>query len=203
MPLPPLIGVSGQMRSGKDTFASFLTANGWARVAFADALKYVAVATDPIIAPLAFGGELRLARLVEEDGWESVKDNFPEARRILQTLGVAMREVDPQVWVTAAMRVAYAFRTKAAVPVVVTDVRFPNEANAIVSNGGVIVNVRRTFREVTTEQANVGHVSEHAMEPWFEANSSAYVTVSNDSDLASLKATADFLHRSMMKGFFA
>lgn len=65
-------------------------------------------------------------------------------RTMLQTLGTewGRQLVDPDIWVTVAMRSADAAR-EAGYAVAFADVRFPNEAEAIRSRGGIIVNVTR------------------------------------------------------------
>lgn len=131
-----LIGVSGRKRHGKDTFAARLVEDhGFARVAFADPMREMALALDPIISD-----GWRLAALVETFGWEEAKAN-PEVRRTLQQLGTeAGRSVlGDSVWVDTAMRHARALGGR----VVFTDCRFPNEADAIRDAGGQVIRVNR------------------------------------------------------------
>ena len=154
--LPPLVGLIGKKRVGKDTFAATLVEEfGFARVAFADPLKDMALTIDPIIQP---GDEFRLAEglreLVEDEGWEVVKDAHPEARRFLQRLGDGVRQFDPEFWLRAGMARADDMRAGLGAtpsgdwdpefrPVVITDVRYPNEAAAIRVAGGILVRIVR------------------------------------------------------------
>lgn len=167
--IPPLVGLIGKKRVGKDTFASVLVEEfGFARVAFADPLKEMALTIDPIIDaydadnscsdPDCCGGpwpdiqERRLGDVVAHVGWEGAKDTYPEARRFLQRLGDGVRQFDPEFWLRVGMREARALRrggpdTAEAFgpgqPVVVTDVRYPNEADAIRDAGGILIRIVR------------------------------------------------------------
>jgi len=131
-----LIGVSGRKRHGKDTFAARLVEHhGFTRVAFADPMRQMALALDPIISE-----GWRLSALVEAFGWEEAKAN-PEVRRTLQRLGTeAGRGVlGDGIWVDTAMRHA----RKLGGRVAFTDCRFPNEADAIRDAGGQVIRVNR------------------------------------------------------------
>lgn len=182
---PPLVGLIGRKRSGKDTFAERLIAeHGFARVAFADPLKAAALALDPIIVgaeECAGIPDERLSQVVAEEGWERAKE-WPEVRRILQALGVAVRDhVDRDAWLNAAAdTIRYLRAGPEATPVVVTDVRFPNEAAWIASAGGLLVRITR--QGLDTSDA---HVSETALDDY-----PVPYTVTNDSTIADLHLAA-------------
>lgn len=167
----PLLGLVGRKRSGKDTFASFLTQDhGFVRLAFADRLKDAALAVDPLIGK----GDLRLSDYVGTVGWETAKA-VPEVRRFLQELGVAVRlHVRADAWVAPVVEEANRLRapgpdfidlpdgwmertTEPGFPVVVTDVRFLNEVQAIRDAGGLIVRIDRP----SLPDDGDAHVSEH------------------------------------------
>jgi hypothetical protein len=156
MPYPTLVGLTGYAQHGKDTAGRFLTETyGFVRFAFADQLKELALIIDPIIDQVHGN---RLSLLVGQVGWDEAKRN-PEVRRILQELGTGVRDViGADAWVDALARkvdeeVGWTFegqgivmpgqRAHPAKPVVITDVRFPNEAAWIHDNGGVVVRVNR------------------------------------------------------------
>lgn len=150
--LPPLIGLIGKKRVGKDTFAAVLVEEfNFIRVAFADPLKSLALTIDPlIVAGSDWAGERHLTQYVDRFGWESVKDNWPESRRFLQRLGDGVRQFDPAFWVNAGMDTAADWRDGyggdgewSPMPVVITDVRYPNEADAIRDAGGTLVRIVR------------------------------------------------------------
>lgn len=179
-----LIGLSGKKRAGKDTIADRLvTRHGFQRVAFADSLRDAALSLDPLILTGAEVGlmPLRLTQVVGNLGWERAK-SVPEVRRTLQRLGVAIRELDTGFWVHAAARTIEAALGEGR-PVVVTDVRFPNEAEYIRHKGGVLVRVERPgLHPVDT------HESETALDEWeFDC------VVANDGTLDELRERASHL----------
>lgn len=118
----PNIGLIGRARSGKDTAGKWLCDNrGYTRVAFADPLRQAALKLDPEI------GGYRLSHRVDMYGWETAKDLFPEVRRILQELGSAIRDLDEDFWLDKALCAVDEVSTRTGRPVVITDVRYPNE----------------------------------------------------------------------------
>ncbi|MFD8318907.1 nucleoside/nucleotide kinase family protein [Kitasatospora purpeofusca] len=132
------VALIGRARSGKDTAAAILQRDyGFTRVALADPLKAMALDVDPVIGLEMLGvhapAPLHLRTAVERYGWERVKDEYPEARRFLQRLGSeGIREhVDRDFWIRRCLRDAAAVGG----PVVVTDVRFANEAVNLIRNG--------------------------------------------------------------------
>lgn len=184
----PVVGLIGKKRSGKDTFAQGLVERGVTRVAFADPLKEAALALDPFVRTFVTwdeyldpeAGAERLSSVVARLGWEAAKE-IPEVRRTLQNYGVAIREIDPAFWVRAGMLKAAAIDG----PVVITDVRFPNEAKAVVDVGGIVVRVVRPGLVSTDE-----HVSETALDDY-----PADLTVTNSGtaeDLIDLARTMRF-----------
>lgn len=201
-PLPPLVGLLGRKRSGKDSFAEVLVGEfGFARVAFADPLKEAALGLDPLVGPtgLPFAPARvmrRLSEVVDSIGWERAKE-VPEVRRTLQRLGTeAIRALDGGFWVRIAMRAVRELREGPApvtypargVSVVVTDVRLPNEAEAIQEAGGALVRIVRPGVE-----SGDSHASEVALDDW----PTNYVVV-NDGTLDDLRAEARALARTIL-----
>lgn len=205
MTAPALIGLLGKKRSGKDSFASVLLEDfGFQRVAFADPLRDAALALDPFVGPTPLPGDLvpsyhRLSEVIDALGWERAKDFAPEVRRILQALGTdAIRTLDDGFWVRMAMQKVAELREPTrrwpsgelytpGSPVVVTDVRFPNEAEAIRQAGGVLIRVERPGFD------GDGHATETALDGWPED----YV-VDNDADLEALRGHAAFYGRAAL-----
>lgn len=162
-PIPrraPLVGLIGFARSGKDTVAARLVAeHDFTKYAFADALRVSALRLNPIIeAWEGTGGATvyaRLAEIIEREGWERAKDAYPEVRRVLQHYGTGIRDfVDSESWVNVVMRNLDRRPDSAAV---ITDVRFPNEYDAIRRRNGVLV---RVIRPGTGGDS---HISEQAL----------------------------------------
>lgn len=165
--LPRLVGITGKKRAGKDTFAKGLLERGFQRFAFADPLKDAALALDPLIrfeddeaslALLTFepGRYERLSAVVDRLGWEDAK-TIREVRRTLQNFGVGIRDLDEDFWVRP---LASALETAEA-PLVVTDVRFPNEAEEIHRLGGFLLRIVRPDLESTDQ-----HASETALDDY-------------------------------------
>ncbi|WP_326792035.1 hypothetical protein OHA79_09545 [Streptomyces sp. NBC_00841] len=142
----PNIALIGKARAGKDTVAAHLIAqHQYTRVAFADPLKEMALAVDPIVVTddddLGVPGD-RLSDVVNFWGWERAKDSLPEVRRILQHLGGAVREQDENFWLDQALNKFWAAR-RWNLPVVVTDCRYKNEAEALRREGFMLVRITR------------------------------------------------------------
>lgn len=188
-----LVGLMGKKRSGKDSFAATLVQErGFERFAFADPLKEAALALDPFIGSkwdgFWHGRDVddvddvpRLSDLVESEGWEAAKE-WPEVRRILQNFGVGIRAIDEDFWLRTTLTRALDARN----PAVITDVRFPNEADAIRENGGTLVRIFRPGLD-----SSDSHASETALDD-YEPD----VTVMNVGTLDELASIA----RSMYFG---
>lgn len=177
-----LIGLSGRKRSGKDTFANQLvTAHGYTRFAFADKLREAALAIDPIVGRGECGCcWTRLSDIIEDFGWEGVKDSEHEAevRRTLQRVGVTARELDADIWVRPVMEAVAALDG----PAVVTDMRFPNEHAAIMASG---IGVRIVRPGIDTSDL---HISETALDEYYMD-----YEFTNAGTLADLNHAADIL----------
>lgn len=133
-----IIGLMGRKRSGKDTVASALIEyRGFRRTAFADRMKDSLLAVNPYL----MDGD-RLHNVVRLDGWEAAK-NRPDVRRLLQEFGSALREqIDPDIWIAPVEREVRESIEKGG-NLVISDVRYPNEATMILKHGGYLLNVER------------------------------------------------------------
>lgn len=169
-----IIGLSGYARSGKDTIAKYLVDNhGFKRVAFADAIRNMLLDINPYV---GFGpsnsSHTSLADLVSVVGWEKAKEHL-EVRRLLQDLGVSARTyLGEDVWIRAALRTPSSGEN-----IVITDVRFTNEADAIKALGG---RLWRVVRPGVTAVNN--HVSETQMN-----NYPVDELIMNDGDIKRLE----------------
>lgn len=152
---PRIIGVSGFMRTGKDSVAELLiTQYGYTRIAFADALRNVARDIDPYISLEGCPSHLvqditgssisqcaTYTTIFDMIGYERAKE-IPDFRRFLQRLGTEgiRNNFGEDAWVNLAMETV----DNALVPnlggprFVMPDCRFPNEADSIRDRGGVI-----------------------------------------------------------------
>ena len=162
MTIGKLVGLTGYAGSGKDTFAKSLRLRGaYERVGFADAVKEMALVLDPwIIVPSAHGGQHDfelLSQVVRRLGWDEAK-KIANVRSYLQKLGTdAVREIiNKDAWVMAAQGKIWPLITEGT-NVVVTDVRFQNEADLIRSWGGKVFRVERPgFAPVNDHISDVG-----------------------------------------------
>jgi hypothetical protein len=170
-----IIGLTGYAQSGKDTVASILVENyGYQRVAFADPIRDLLYATNPMLKE-----GYRVKGLVDVYGWDRVKVDYPEARRLLQDLGVGARKTfGDMFWVKQALR-----QVNPDGKYVITDVRYPNEAKALREYGGSqIWRVRR----LGVDPVN-SHESESAMDG--EKVDQIFVNNGTIGDLKSLIKT--------------
>ncbi|OKI00151.1 hypothetical protein A6A06_23585 [Streptomyces sp. CB02923] len=183
----PHIALIGRARSGKDTLAARLVnAHRYTRIAFADPLKDMCLSVDPIVAyePSGYGPlPTRLSAVVQRYGWERAKDRFPEVRRTLQKAGQAVRDGDAGHWLSLALdKVVVADTWR--LPVVISDCRYPNEAEALKARGFRLVRVLRP----DVNGSGAAHESETALDGY-----PADVNVANVGTVAELNSLADAL----------
>ena len=153
------IGLVGRARSGKDTVAlQLVERHGYTRVAFADRMRDAVKALNPTIRLDVEGLQwtCSLANGLEMYGWEGLKQYSPDVRGYLQRMGteVGRDMFGEDFWVEQALRVAGAYEQ-----VVFSDVRYPNEAERIRKEGGVLWRVEREGIEKSDE-----HTSESLIE---------------------------------------
>ena len=131
-----IIGIGYRAHSGKDTVGQMLVQGyGFHRVGFADALK-------DVCSVICFGAVFPHVRHGD------FKHDFTPlgltGGQLLQKVGVALREAVPNIWIDSAhllpKLVTYA-------NVVVTDVRFLDEAQAIKDLGGILIEIRRNVAQ--------------------------------------------------------
>ena len=169
------IGLVGYSQSGKDTVADILVKNyGYTRVAFADKIREFLYGLNPMVACSPTGYLQDLVNLV---GWDAAKQE-PQVRRLLQDLGNSARKtIDENVWVTLALG-----NIDVNQRVVITDVRFENEAIMIKFMGGQLWRVKRV---------GVGPVNDHVSESELEGYKVNQIFVNNGTieDLEALIKT--------------
>jgi cytidylate kinase len=150
-----IIGLSGYAQVGKDTVAKILVEEyGYSRIAFADIIKTAVYRLNPIV---TFDG-MRLAHLVDLEGWEVAK-TLPEIRRLLQVMGseVGRDMIDPQIWIELTLH-----STRPTDKVVISDVRFRNEAEEIKWRQGQVWRVSRIDKDAPVNL----HRSETDLDSW-------------------------------------
>ena len=151
------LGLCGKAGAGKDWLCTQLTRGEYGlrvhRVSIAATIKEMLLTLNPRIE-----GHKRLQDIAhEEGGIEVAKWTYPEIRRLMQVLGTQCgRELlGPHVWISAAMA-----RGRDDALNVVTDVRFPNEVDAIRAAGGLLVLVERPDSPSQLSGPAAEHVSE-------------------------------------------
>jgi hypothetical protein len=187
--MPVVIGLTGYSGAGKDEAAKGLVSLGWQRVSFADGVRDLAVAANP---EFNFGrddGRWRLADYVEQYGWNDAKQCKP-VREFLQDLGVGARNVIGKiVWVeTARKKMQQAM--EAGRNVVITDVRFPDEATFLAEIFMYMPNWLKTDedgRVVRITRPSVGPVNNHCTETAVDSINPDH-TIVNDGTPEELQA---------------
>jgi hypothetical protein len=152
-----IIGLSGYARSGKDEVAKILVQEyGYERVAFADAIRHLLYELNPVIVNDDLSRSSTVKDLVDEEGWDIAKSD-PEVRLLLQNLGVGARKIiDEEVWIKTALNYV-----ASGSKIVVTDVRFSNEAEALKKLDAQLWRISRSGVNAINK-----HVSETAMDDY-------------------------------------
>lgn len=163
-----IIGCVGFQGSGKDTIADYLcNIYGFKRDSFAATLK------DAVAAVFGWDRELLEGRTKESRAWRETVDswwanrlNMPNLtpRLVLQLWGteVARKAFHDDTWIASLENKL----SKAHNDIVITDVRFPNEIQAVRNAGGIVIRVVRGPEPewydiaVATNQGNFNHMAQ-------------------------------------------
>ena len=159
MQKPRLIGFTGLKGSGKDTSGSVFVDHDWLRVSFAEPLK------DMLKSLLVARGCPDPERYTDGDKKEVATSYLMgrTARHAMQTLGTEWGRtlIDGNLWIDTFKR-----RVNTTLllgdSVVVTDIRFLNEVEAIKDLGGVVFRIERpaldgrTFSDAHASETQVG-----------------------------------------------
>ncbi len=134
------------------------------------------------------------------------KPTSPEIRWILQQYGTQYRRAqDDDYWVKVGMQIALTFAQLARL-VVFDDVRFPNEADAIRAEGGLIV---RVYAPTPLREARLGTLpEEHASETSMDTYSADFgirglATANHDKQLLTILTEATLPDIDPMEGIRA
>jgi hypothetical protein len=190
-----IIGVAGKARSGKDTFADYLEnllmGYDFLKTGFAVELKR------QVMRDFNLSYEQLYGNLKEEpdDRYRKVintrpfctglgKGELPDyrwtPREIMQKYGEFMRSVDRDYWIKALFRSA---EERNYPNILITDVRYKNEADACKERGGYLIQVIRENRDMI---ANSEHISETDLDNYKDFD----FIVENNSSLDDLKENA-------------
>lgn len=170
-----LIGLCGAAGAGKNTVAEFLTDS--------DGCTFMQMAfADPLYECVSKITGLPVTRLKDRDVKEAVIPWLGKSpRQLLQTLGTEWGRgtVHPEIWIRIAMERASQHLDFNSV--VITDVRFDNEAQAIVDAGGEVWRVARPGWRCLVDSA-ASHSSEAGVSDHLIAR-----TIDNSGSLDDLR----------------
>jgi len=202
-----IIGMRGEMGSGKDTVGNYLVNNyGFVRVAFADTLKEACKLIFQLTDEQVYGN----LKEVIDPYWQH------SPRELLQRVGTELfrdelpkhcKNISDNVWIRSIERQIQNLRKKGYTKFVITDVRFPNEIDFIIKNSscdrhdcfscfGTHTLLWKTIRErsIPSESHTLKHVSETMVD-----NYSNMQIFNNDSSLNNLYHQVDFQIAKMLK----
>jgi hypothetical protein len=219
--LPPLLGIGGLKRHGKDTFADFLVEDhGYTKTFMSEPLTAAVSLIGPrgpwvrLDFPEAGAGDagefIRYADLVEAVGYTQAKEHR-DAREYLQGLGteVGRNMIGESTWTDIAEEKIREARA-AGHPVVITGIRYENEIELVRRLGGYTVWVERSALP-----APVAHPLTDAIDAALEPVEDTTAThtsetsllaedfdifIDNDSTLEALRAQAARLHAEILDG---
>ncbi len=150
-----IIGVSGKARSGKDTLFSIAQKDGFVRLSFAEELKRRA-REDFGLTSEHTDGSLKETPLEKLQGHST--------REFLIELGNLYRKYRPSFWVDIILD---KIRANPTVNYMITDVRYPNEADALDSVDGIIVRLERhPDRDGLVDEKTKQSISETALDSY-------------------------------------
>jgi len=134
-----IIALYGYATVGKDEVGKILVEEcGFTRLAFADKLKECMSILNPIVDchPFSEQGAVGISKVRLND----MKEKTPEVRRLYQIFGteVGRQLLGENIWVDALVK-----QIKPRTDYVITDLRFPNEYEAMKNLGAVFCHVVR------------------------------------------------------------
>jgi hypothetical protein len=159
-----VLGICGHAGAGKDMVADYLVKElGFVRMALADPLK-------------------EIANKYFNVPWDVLRrsDKPEKVRWLLQQLGTEIgRAYDPDLWVKY---LDFQMATSPEKRIVITDVRFPNEAKFLVENGADLILIRRPLNpHKGTEMMR--HTSETSIEQIpFDLFRTAFLNIEDKRD---------------------
>lgn len=144
-----IIGLTGKAGAGKDTVADYLvSSHGFVKLSFASDIKAGLNAM--------FGWT---KSQWEDREWKEATIDWigKSPRQLAQTLGTewGREQVHASIWLDTAMARAEAL-SKAGYNVVLSDVRFTNEAKAVEGIGGYVLRVDREVESIAMHTSEVG-----------------------------------------------
>lgn len=151
-----IIGISGKARSGKDSLFAIAAKDGFVRLSFAEELKSRIRRDFPFLTTDHTDGDLKEIPMPQLSG------HTP--RELMIDYGTHLfRKYDNDYWVKAMVTKLRSLPSDAKV--MITDVRFPNEAAAVHGVGGKLIRLERHHdRDTMVSEATKQSVSETALD---------------------------------------
>jgi len=191
------IGISGKARSGKDTFAEMLAKElnkeaypPYVMMAFANELKMKCQEAFDLSWDQLWGNEKEVQdkrypkprEIFEDAVMKGVKkvNWYWTAREIMQNFGAFYRTIDNEFWIKNLFKVA---EQKEYNNIIITDVRYINEADYILNMSGAVIRVER-------ENKDDVHGMEHPSEVELDDYKKFTFTIVNNYTLEVLEKTA-------------
>ena len=146
-----IIGLIGKARTGKTTFADYLTKKyKFQNLAFADPIKEGAKIMFLLSEEQVYGN----LKEIVDPRWNKTP------RQILQELGTDLcrEHFGKDIWIKR-LRMEAKLLKKQKINIVVSDIRFPNEAEAVKSMGGHLIKIIKS--DISTSDL---HVSEQLVD---------------------------------------
>lgn len=144
----PVVGLLGKFNSGKGTAANLFADCGFKAMALADPIKQLL--WEHFFVP-------------RKELWGPSENRSERTRKMLQHLGTDFgRHFDPEVWIKKLhANIRWVHQKEQVKGIVVTDVRFPNEAQYLVDNmDALIIRIDRPDNNRYKDQALQKHSSE-------------------------------------------
>lgn len=182
-----IIGISGKMGSGKDTFGKMLKElnDSYELKSFAHKLKMSASLISGIDIEKFEDPEFKLSIMDVE--WNQADGTKMTVRQFLQKLGTdGLKDgLHKNVWINAL----FSNYTESD-NWIITDVRFPEEADSIQKRGGIVIRIMRPDNNYSEGNS---HRSETSMDNFRKYN----LIIMNNGSLEDLKIEASRVFRMM------
>lgn len=192
-----LIGLTGKAGVGKDTAARFMTDyEGFKRYAFADPIRKIAAELYGV-QPSCF----------ETEQYKAMYDPFWSRthRQMMQFIGTELvrENLSADHWIKLLER---RLTTERVARIAVTDVRFPDELEWIVNNGGYIIHIESLTRRATS--AGTTHQSEQDLDMSPALKYNRYYHIQNDGTMKQFRMNVmsivtEILNREIYGGKYA
>lgn len=181
-----IIGISGKKGSGKDTFATFLEDKLVTKYnlkvvhkAFADNLKKCCA---------ILSGQFDWVFYDQDNKDKKAGLLNITNRELMQKFGDLTRQLDPDIWIKLALNLD--FKSEPDI-LIITDVRYKNEAKAIKDRGGILIRIK------SNRSVEDCHISETDLDNYtdFDLEIINNISVTLTELLIKARDTAEYIKR--------